>query len=224
MTTPSQSEPLDMTMMYAIHTALRRDLGNIARGARAAGDDPTRLIATNFGWGLFKQFLTLHHNTEDATLWPRMRELVADQPDELELLDAMEAEHAKIDPLLLAIDTALDDREGGHDRLDDLTDELAHAVGGHLTHEETDALPLIGRVLPFADWVRFGDEQRSRVGVDAAKKYLPWLLDDATEEQTAGVLSFIPPPLHELYRNSWHAAYVANSPWARERAQQSESI
>ena len=65
---------------------------------------------------------------------------LADRPDDLALLDAMEAEHAAIDPLLESIDAALVDREGGPERLGDLVDALHTNLTGHLTHEEADAL------------------------------------------------------------------------------------
>lgn len=211
------TDQIDFTMMYAIHDALRRDLGDLAHSAAAAGDDPARLSATHFGWGLFKSFLTLHHGTEDAVLWPRMRELAAGDSEDLGLIDAMEAEHSRIDPLIAAVEEALADAEHGHERLGAVTDELAYQLGAHLSHEETDGLPLVGRRLPVEDWLRFGDEQRSRVGLDEASKYLPWLLDGATEERTAGVLQFIPPHLQELYRTAWRGAYVEANPWAGER-------
>ena len=61
----------------------------------------------------------------------------------LTLLAALEAEHAKIDPLLGAIDAALSDRDSGSQRLGALTSELATAVIDHLAHEEAAGLELI---------------------------------------------------------------------------------
>lgn len=214
MSSPTPSDQVDMTMMLAIHDALRRDLVSIAKAATLAGDDPKRLHATNFGWGLFKQFLTLHHTSEDDFLWPRMRELVVGSTEDLELLDAMEAEHGRITPLFDAMEAAFLDAEHGHDRLADIADELATVVGDHLAHEERDTLPLIGRVISPEDWLRFGDEQRNRVGADAASRYLPWLLDGASPTNAQAVLAFIPPHLKELYRTSWLPAFNAQNPWS----------
>src|SRR5258708_3534106 len=103
-------DSVDLTMMYAFHDGLRRDVATIAKSAAATGDDPNRLTATHFGWDLFKRFLIIHHTAEDDILWPRLRELLAARPDDVELLDAMEAEHDRIDPLIAAIDGALADR------------------------------------------------------------------------------------------------------------------
>jgi Hemerythrin HHE cation binding domain len=51
------------------------------------------------GWELFKTELHIHHTAEDQDLWPRMRTHLADRPDQLALLQAMQDEHGRIDPL-----------------------------------------------------------------------------------------------------------------------------
>lgn len=214
MGSPNRSDEIDLTMMYVMHDAMRRDLASIARGAAKTGDDPTRLHAANFGWLLFVQFITVHHQAEDSFLWPRMRELVADRPAELDLLDAMEAEHSRIDPLIASVEAAFADREHGHERLGDLADALVSEVNAHLRHEETDALPVVSAFLPASEWLAFGEQQRKGASPDLAAKYLPWLIDGATPERVAGVLQILPPQLKDLYYNAWRPAYVQANPWA----------
>ena len=51
---------------------------------------------------MFK-FLTVHHLSEDDSLWPPLRAAAADHPDRVAVEDALEAEHAVIEPLLEAI-------------------------------------------------------------------------------------------------------------------------
>ena len=51
-------------------------------------------------------FLHAHHHGEDAGLWPLVRER---DPRAAPLLDAMEADHAAIAPLVEACDTAAGD-------------------------------------------------------------------------------------------------------------------
>lgn len=75
---------LDMTMMYAVHDGLRRDLERVARITAKPGDDPRRLLVAAAGWEQFKRFLVIHHTTEDATLWPVMTAKLAGAPDDLE--------------------------------------------------------------------------------------------------------------------------------------------
>ena len=90
----------DMTMMFTVHDALRRELGRIAAIAARPGDDPRRVLRAAAGWELFKGYLHIHHTAEDETVWPVMAPLLAGRPADLALVAAMEAEHAAIDPLL----------------------------------------------------------------------------------------------------------------------------
>jgi iron-sulfur cluster repair protein YtfE (RIC family) len=149
---------LDLTLMVAFHDAFRRDLGHLAR---AASRRPAELA----GWELFKTELHIHHTAEDQDLWPRMRTHLADRPDQLALLQAMQDEHARIDPLLDVVDGALADPDGGHQRLGGTVDALASELHRHLRHEERDVLPLIDQSLTPAEWQAFGDDQRGRVGI-----------------------------------------------------------
>ncbi|MEU6895144.1 hemerythrin domain-containing protein [Streptomyces sp. NPDC046557] len=203
---------LDMTMMFAIHDALRRELERIARITAKVDEDPRHVLSTAVGWELFKKFLTAHHTSEDVTVWPVMQKALAGRPDELALLDAMEAEHGIIDPLLDGIDAALADREGGIERLGGLVDSLYTGLSDHLRHEEAEALQLMDITLSQEDWATFSAEQRGRIGNDSAR-YLPWLLDDADAERAAVILGKMPDPLRNAYETEWRAAYESLDIW-----------
>ena len=206
------TENLDMTMMYVVHDALRRDVGELARVAARTNDDPRKILRTALGWDQFKTFLVVHHTAEDETLWPALQAELADRPDDLALLDAMEAEHAAIDPLLRAIDEALVDRDAGHQRLGDLVDALAGALTGHLRHEESETLDLIDATLTQEQWQRFADDSRDRIG-DRATVFMPWMLEGASEERVAQILGRMPEPLLAAYRGGWQPAYDAQPRW-----------
>ena len=199
---------LNMTMMFAVHDALRRELERLARVAARTGDDPRRVLRTAVGWELFKKFLRVHHTTEDDVLWPAMRRVLAGRPDDLALLDAMEEEHAAIDPLLAAVDAAVLDRDEGAGRLGDVLDALATTLRHHLRHEEAEGLALIDATLSAEQWAKFGREHRARIG-DDARHYLPWLLDEASDETVAKVLAGLPAEIREAYRDVWRPAYTA---------------
>jgi hypothetical protein len=81
---------LDITAMYAMHNALRRELEHLARITASSNDDPRHILRTAAGWELLKQALHIHHTSEDDSLWPAMRQALASRPDDLALLDAME--------------------------------------------------------------------------------------------------------------------------------------
>jgi iron-sulfur cluster repair protein YtfE (RIC family) len=191
---------LDLTVMVAFHDAFRRDLAHLARVAsrrHADLDDPARRTAVLAGWELFRTYLHFHHSAEDTDLWPRMRTHLADRPDDLALLQAMEDEHARLDPLVVAVGRAFNDRDGGHQRLADTVDALASELHGHLRHEERDALPLLDRSLTPTQWQAFSNHQRRRLGFDGAAQLFPWLLQEASPQQVKAVLAGLPPPLRD---------------------------
>jgi hemerythrin-like domain-containing protein len=202
----------DMTMMYTMHAALRRDLDRIARLTARPNDDPRHILRTAAGWQMFTSYLTIHHTAEDDLLWPPMRAALADDSDGVALLDAMEAEHAAIDPLLAAIDAALADRESGPHRLGELTDALAVALRRHLDHEEAEGLALIDATLTEQQWRAFGVEGGKRVAADV-HRYLPWLLDGESPEVTATVLGLLPASFQQAYRDEWQPAFTTLRLW-----------
>ncbi len=212
--TTRNDRQVDLTMMLVMHGAFRRDLGHLARAAsRYRTDDPARRTAILAGWQLFKTALVFHHAGEDADLWPRMRAHLANHPDDLALLQAMEDEHARIDPLLDAVDGALADPGDGHQRLADATDALAGGLSRHLAHEERETLPLLSRTLSPAEWQGFVADQRRKSGIRGAAQLFPWLLDEASPKQAQAVLAQLPAPLRVAYRKIWCPRYARHAHW-----------
>src|SRR5829696_1505106 len=87
--------PIDLVAMYVMHRAFRRDLDAFVAAAAGtpAGDRPRwARLARRFA--LFAKVLHKHHHGEDVGLWPLLRDRGADPA----VLDALEAEHAGIDP------------------------------------------------------------------------------------------------------------------------------
>jgi Hemerythrin HHE cation binding domain len=188
---------LDMTMMYAFHDALRRDLVRVMH-----------MTAPSEGWDLFERFLHAHHEAEDDALWPVLREALIGRTEDLSLLDEMEAEHAALGPLLEAIDDALDCGKSAPEARADLATRLQ----GHLTHEEEAALPVIDRTLDEEQWMRFGEASAARIGAEMPT-FLPWLLDAAGAERTKVVLDGLPGPAQQEYRDEWQPAYAEKNWW-----------
>nr|WP_062335129.1 hemerythrin domain-containing protein [Herbidospora sakaeratensis] len=187
---------IDLTMMYAFHDALRRELDRIAR----LTETPGNLLKATVTWDLFTTYLHIHHTSEDDALWPALRAVVPET--DLALLDAMEAEHAVIDPALAAVEssTAADLAENVAVLRDRLT--------AHLRHEERETLPLIAATLPQQEWARFGELHRGRVGSDTGR-YLPWLLDSAFDDLADRVLAGMPESFKAAYRDEWLPGYLA---------------
>ena len=154
--------PVDLTPMFVMHHAFRRDLTAFAAaaGATPAGDRAT-WQALERRWRRFAAILHHHHSGEDAHIWPLLlaRTGAAGDREGTATLEAMAAEHDEIDPLLDACAAGLAHLAGEAD--DDARAALAvrlvaarEQVGRHLAHEERDALALVQRYLTPQDWAR----------------------------------------------------------------------
>jgi len=210
----------DLAIMLAAHRAFRRDLTRLARAAAAVSpdSDPARRRSVAAGWELFKHELHLHHTAEDDIIWPTLRPRLANREHALSVLDAMEEEHSRIDPLLAATDAAFNgDSEAddwpGEDRLADVTDELTSTLTGHVAHEERDGLPLIGVALTGAEWRGVGFKIARRNGLSHGGEMFAWILDGAGREDTAATLRSLPPPIRVLYRAVWKPRYAKTPRW-----------
>jgi Hemerythrin HHE cation binding domain len=179
--------PVDLAGMYLMHRAFRRDLAAFP-GAVAAipVGDRRRWRRLERRFGLFASVLHKHHTGEDAGLWPLLRERGADAA----VLDALEAEHAVVDPLLAGCraDLAALARGTGDEEtrraLAARTAELDRALCAHLAHEERDGMAEVQAHLTPEDWDRLDREVFS-------KEYRPheipatlgWIVSGLTDEQ-----------------------------------------
>jgi Hemerythrin HHE cation binding domain len=208
----------DLTIMLAAHAAFRRDLALLAQAATFADlPDPGRRASVQAGWELFKRQLHLHHTAEDAIVWPALRERLTGSDQAQSVLDAMEAEHQQIDPLLAAVDDAFGRAGDGH-RADpraigDAADALATSLTRHLAHEERDGLPLIGLALTAAEWRSVGFKIVRQNGLSAGGEMFAWLADGADPDQAAAAIGTLPPPARLVYRAIWKPRYNRTSHW-----------
>jgi iron-sulfur cluster repair protein YtfE (RIC family) len=201
----------DLQIMEAAHHAFRRDVATLARTAtRQTLADPVRRVTIGAGWEMFKRQLLLHHRAEDDSVWPVLRDRLADDAAALSVLDEMAAEHELIDPLLAAVDRTL-----GDERLDlgAVIGELASQLAGHLAHEERDALPLIGGGEGAAEWAGVAPGLQASGSAPSPAEVVPWILDGLPAEQAAAVLAALPAALGERYRTEWKPWYEAVARW-----------
>jgi hypothetical protein len=205
----------DLTIMLAAHRAFRRDLTRLARAAAQAaagpGSGPEKRRSVAAGWELFKHELHLHHTAEDEIIWPALRPRLVRSEHALSVLDAMEEEHSRIDPLLAAVDAAFARPDGAG--LADATDALASTLTGHLAHEERDGLPLIGVALTAAEWRRAGFRIARRNGLASGGEMFAWILDSTDREDAAATLASLPPPLRLVYRTLWKPRFQRTPRW-----------
>ncbi len=200
---------LDMTMMYAIHGAFRRDLDRLT--VMSQTHDPDRPYVTQ-GWQTFKMALHGHHHAEDEGLWPLARRNIADRSDDLAVLEAMEEEHATIDPMIRRIDAQLLGDDPDDDELADAVASFRDGLNAHLAHEETEALPVLNRALSEQEWAAFDQAQGKRYTLKQTATLLPWI----TEEDNAAsrrVMSEMPLPMRRVNRWVLLPHYRRSSRW-----------
>ncbi|WP_242909398.1 hemerythrin domain-containing protein [Actinomadura terrae] len=216
--------PDRLLAMNAAHAAFRRDLDRLATTAGHADlDDPRRRAALLAGWRTFKTQMRKHHEGEDDHIWPRLRERLAGSENALSVLAEMDAEHARLDVLLKAVDDVLEPpgqrgAGGGTGRpgraaAEAAVRELHEALSAHLAHEERDALPLIAMALSDAEWDDVMDAIRASADLAFVAEYLPWLADGATGEELERIETIVPPPFRAVYRQEWRPDYARTARW-----------
>ena len=130
-------------------------------------------------------------------------------PGDLATVDAMVTEHQQIPPALADVDAAL--RGGGE--LAAPVEHLSTVVLEHLAHEEGEVLPLIEQHLTQAQWRAFLHKERARRSPRERPEFLTWILDDASQQDTAAVLTEMPPPARLIYRRMLRPRYDAQHRW-----------
>ena len=137
---------------------------------------------------------------------------MADFPDQVAVVDALEAEHAVIEPLLEAVDNVAANSDEGDHQLGDIVDELVTKLTRHLVHEESEGRELIDATLSAEEWQNFARSHGQRLLGDAST-YVPWLLEGASPETVEAFLANIPPPLAASYRGQWAPSYASTDHW-----------
>jgi hemerythrin-like domain-containing protein len=183
--------PLDLTGMYMAHHAFRRDLARFAVAARQTPvDDAEVWRALAFRWEQFSGILHHHHTTEDDVLWPQLLVIVDAIGDTAgrATLEAMEAEHNVIDPLLAACAAGFAAMAQApdavtRDRLADTTEAARDTLSAHMGHEETEALPLVQGLLSHEGWQRVEKAAGDGKSLSDLAFLVPWVADGLAPAQ-----------------------------------------
>jgi hemerythrin-like domain-containing protein len=179
--------PLDMTLMYVMHHAFRRDLQALAVAAAVTPlEDRRSWIVMAERWRTFSEVLHHHHLGEDRGYWPLLAGRVA--PEDLATLEAMEREHVRIDPLLRVCRggfLVLSEPGAREQTRDALVRNLQATLGvltQHLAHEETDAIPLLHEHITPEEDERIEEERfRGAASLSLVLRTVPWALHGLPE-------------------------------------------
>jgi hypothetical protein len=200
--------PADLGFMWAIHAGLRRDAARLQALAPELERGDGGQGAAPKGWASFRQILEVHHAAEDDDLWPVLRSHLT-QAEDLHQLDLMVAEHRGLTAAIRAVDAALASGVG----VTTAARELGGVLGDHLDHEEQQVFPLLERHLSRGEWRRFLLTERRRRPARERPEFLTWVLDDASDQDTAAVLAELPRPAHLVYRRLLRPRYQAQRRW-----------
>lgn len=195
--------PVDMRMMYLMHHGFRRDLDAFAAAVRSTpADDRRTWRALADRWELFAEVLHKHHTAEDDHVWPALARLAT--PEDVAVLEAMEAEHGEIDPLLESCGA-------GFRRLARRADEDARAalavrvcaaresLRRHLAHEENDAIAIIQRVFTAEQWEVVEEGINQGGSLREAARMVPWVGYAVPREILERVFDEIPTPFRVIW-------------------------
>jgi hemerythrin-like domain-containing protein len=188
--------PADTRMMGIVHDALRRDLNRALVALSTApfpADAQRRAMGEHVSWMM--QFLHAHHQGEDAGLWPLVR---ARNATAVPLLEAMEADHARITPLIDEADRAAreyasEQSDHARARLLDALRHLSEVLLSHLEREENEMMPLVSISISDGEWwdidQRYFVKPKSLVQLGLEGH---WLLDGVDAEGRAIVVHQVP--------------------------------
>jgi hypothetical protein len=208
--TPLDS-PADTRMMGIVHEALKRDLRR-ARATLVAVPPPRGRQRVALGqhvtWML--DFLHGHHTGEDAGLWPLVRRR---NPASAELLDSMEADHARIAPAADAVAVAARDytasaSEAARVALVAALDRLIEVLFPHLDREVAEAMPVVAASITAREWDAV--EQEHNIKPKTTRQLAMeghWLLEDIDPEGYQIVVHKVPAALRFVLLHVFGRSY-----------------
>lgn len=203
------TEP-DVTAMFVLHDAFRRDLRRFAEAVEVApATDGERARVLLEHWRFFLGQLHHHHTGEDDFLWPMLRERAVGQED---VIDQMEVQHAGIDVAVQRATEHFEKFAAGGDPLAkewliDVLRRAAEVLQEHLKAEEDFAMPLVRKYLSAEDWAAFSAYQMQRMSPQELAESMPWILDEQPASRVEGFLGEIPPEARQVYEQAWLPAY-----------------
>lgn len=213
-------DPADTRMMGIVHEALKRDLRR-TREVLATSPPPLGrqrvALAQHVTWML--EFLHRHHSGEDAGLWPLIRRR---NPAAAELLDSMEADHARIAPAAEAAAAAAREyvattTDPPRTSLAEALDTLLDVLVPHLDREVAEAMPVVTATITNQEWDAIEQEHFLK-GKSLRELALEghWLIEGIDDEGYEVVVHKVPAVqrfvlIHgfaRAYRRQAHARWV----------------
>lgn len=220
----SPEGPADTRMMAIVHEALKRDLRR-AREVLLASPVPRGRQRVALGehvtWML--DFLHAHHSGEDAGLWPLVRRR---NPAAAELLDSMEADHARIAPAADAVAAAAlkytsTTGDSARAALVAALDGLLEVLVPHLDREVAEAMPVVATSITNREWDAV--EQEHNIKPKTTRQLAMeghWLLEGTDAEGYDVVVHKVPAALRFILLHGFGRVYRrrADARWTPDQS------
>jgi iron-sulfur cluster repair protein YtfE (RIC family) len=135
------------TALMTSHHGFRRDLAQFAAALRRVGAaDRSRVDALREEWAHFRGKLHGHHEAEDSNLFPHLR---SQQPSLATIIEGLEADHRRVDPLLEQGDRAFANLPAMLAAASDAVTRLRTLLAPHLASEEAHLFPCLREAKQF---------------------------------------------------------------------------
>ena len=211
----SASEPINVRDMAIVHRLFRKVFDESARLTRAApSPSPGRVTFLADHIDLALTGLPIHHQDEDALLYPK---LIERAPEQAPLAEHVEYEHELIKTALDAASAACatwrerPSPETG-EALAAALDHLNDVVQPHLDDEEQKIVPLAAVTLTQREWDAMGKAGVSKIPRKKRPVALGMMLDALSEEERAYMLKTVPAPMRMLL------PFMVERPWKKYAA------
>jgi hypothetical protein len=202
---------IDTRDMVGIHNTFRRALGD-APAQISAVPDGDHVRAEQLGSYLAEVLwlLEVHHQGEDELLYPL---LVQRAPEETELFQRMEAQHASVHESLEAAKTAAGQFRASGSLADGQSasaacQELLAQTEVHLGEEEQLVLPIAARVISPPEWGAMPAHALSQYRGD--RVWLPFGLafESMPNDIQENMLAHLPPPVVAMWSGGGSDAFA----------------
>lgn len=128
------------TAILMSHHAFRRDIARFGKAlSNVAKGDASRVDGLREEWIHYRGALHGHHEIEDTSIFPSIKE---EAPELVSVIEGLSADHRRIDPLLERGDRAFTELPKA-DAAIEVVAELARLLDSHLSTEEATVVPFL---------------------------------------------------------------------------------
>jgi hemerythrin-like domain-containing protein len=195
--------------MLAVHQALRDTLaaGSHRVSGVVSGDDArVELIADYYDNILW--FLDVHHDGEEALVFPKLRERVSTSPP---LMEAMIGQHNEVVGLLRDAEASLAAWRAGdtaaQPHLAAQLQTLHDALVPHLDTEESEVLPLCAANLSPEEWGALPGHALSQYSGDKVWLIIGLIMERRTPDGREAMMAVMPPPVARMWTGMGRQAF-----------------